>query len=170
MGQYYLLKMHEMNRNFNQQPGFTETANIAFLDLDGFGNCMEHMGWTRYSPNIITGFLTLEIQRLIRDYQAIHIWGMNTKEGTEEAILVFFQEIEPVIAIFKEIQENLMQITRTHNVPTSLSVGIANGKVFDFKPITHHRKSDFRKDPTRYLAYKALKRAKKLGGNQIVVY
>lgn len=143
---------------------------VAFLDLDGFKNCMEVMGWVRWTPNAITGFLTQQLLKFIREFHAVHIWGINEKEGTEEAILIFYHDFEIIIELLENLRKRIKTLARKLKAPTSLSIGVARGRIFDNKPIKHHRKRDFSKDPIRYLAYKALKEAKKKGGNCIIVY
>ncbi len=147
-----------------------DCGTVVFLDLDGFKNCMDERGWIRWAPNPITGFLTQELMSYIRKFHAVHIWGINEKEGTEEAILIFYQKQEVICDLFEILRKKLNNLAIDLNAPTSLSIGMAYGRIFDTKPIQHHRKRDFSKDPTRYLAYKALKEAKKKGGNCIVVY
>ena len=150
--------------------GSSDYGTVAFVDLDGFKNCMEEMGWARWHPNPMTELLTRELLHFIRKYFAVHIWGLNEKEGTEEAILIFFQESTLIVELFESLRKKVLNLAQKLEAPTSLSVGIASGRIIDTKPITHHRKSDFQKDPTRYLAYKALKEAKRKGGNIIIKY
>jgi GGDEF domain-containing protein len=146
----------------------TDFGIIAFLDLDNFKNCMNVMGWTRYAPNPITGYLTNKLEDYIRKFRAIDIWGLNRKEGTEEAILFFYQDQNFVYELMDTLRQEIFIRAKKLNAPTSLSIGICKGKVPKLKKITHHSKNEFKKDPAIFLGYKALKKAKKKGGNCIV--
>jgi len=55
------------------------------------------------------------------------------------------------------------------DAPISLSIGMCRGKVPKLKRITHHSKNEFKKEYSLYLAYKALKKAKRKGGNCIIL-
>ncbi len=146
----------------------TNFGIIVFLDLDNFKNSMRVKGWTRYSPNPITGYLTNKIVEYIRKFRAIDIWGLNRREGTEEAILFFYQDQDFVQDLMNTLREEIFTIANELNAPTSLSIGMCRGDVPKLKKITRHRKNEFKKDPAIFLAYKALKKAKKKGGNCIV--
>ena len=145
-------------------------GTVIFLDLDGFKNCTEEMNWIRWTPNPITDFLSTQIIKFIYTYQAVHIWGLNEKEGTEECILIFWKKQSSIFDLLNNLRIDILNIAMKLRAPTSLSVGIATGQINNTKPINHNRKSDFKKDPLIYLAYKALRKAKKTGGNKILIY
>jgi hypothetical protein len=159
--------MKKSNYSPNLNPSLSE-GTIVFLDLDKFGECMDFMGWTRYTPNEITGFMTEKIMLWISTYFAVHIWGMNEKEGTEEAMLAFFQDPEEIYDLMESFRNEIFLLAQKIKAPTTLSIGISTGLINmdEIKPISHHRQSDISKDPTRRLAFKAIQKAKKMGGNQ----
>jgi GGDEF domain-containing protein len=150
--------------NFN----LLNKGTIVFADLDNFQDCMKIMGWSRYSPNEITRLMTNRVQRYINRYQATLLWGLNKAEGTEEFILIFLQDIERVIKIMNKLRKDILELARKLNAPTSLSVGLTYGEISHLKVLKSHKKKEFLKHPTIYLAYKALKKAKKKGGNELI--
>jgi GGDEF domain-containing protein len=145
-------------------------GTVVFLDLDNFKTCMEEKNWSEYTPNPITRYLTQEIMRYVREYRVLTLWGLDRNRGTEEAILFFQYEKEFVQDIIEELREDVMTLAHRHNAPTSLSAGLAEGKTPKVKKIKSHSKREFKKDLTIFLAYRALKKAKKKGGNRIIVY
>ncbi|MGV9173132.1 MAG: hypothetical protein ACOC44_09380 [Promethearchaeia archaeon] len=142
-------------------------GTIVFADLDNFQDCMKIMGWSRYSSNQITQFMTNTVKKYIIKYQATPLWGLNEEEGTEEFIDLFFLPLEKVKQILDKLRRDILNLAEKLDAPTSLSVGIAEGDVEHIKPLKSHRKKEFLKHPIIYLAYKALKKAKKQGGNII---
>ncbi|MDH5403210.1 MAG: hypothetical protein OEZ01_06180 [Candidatus Heimdallarchaeota archaeon] len=140
------------------------------MDLDNFGECVKKMGWTRYSPNIITGTLTKEIEDFNWKYNGYPLWGYNSKEGTEEAILFTPSTIEEILPWCKYIVDLITKLSERKNLGTGLSIGMAFGKIIELKPITNNRTKTIRSDPIRNLAYLALRKAKKSGGSCIVIF
>ena len=51
----------------------------------------------------------------------------------------------------------------------TVSIGMSYGPILSLKPVRKNRKQTVRNDPTRILAYKALRQAKRKGGNKIVI-
>lgn len=147
--------------------GVSNYGTIVFLDLDKFHNCIEKKGWSEYTPNPITDFLTVELEKIIRKYRAMELFGVNKHRGTEEAILYFHQNYKKIYEVFENLRRKLERFAEKMNAPTSLSVGITKGKVPKVKRIKSHNVNEFKKDPYVFLAYKALKKAKKKGGNCI---
>lgn len=143
---------------------------VTFLDLDNFKHCVEEKNWSKYTPNPITRFLTVTIEQYIRKYRALSFWGLDQKRGTEEAILFFQYEKSFVLNLIDDLRKDIMNLAQQYNASTSLSAGLAEGKIPKIKNIKNHSKSEFKKDPTIFLAYRALKKAKKQGGNSIVTY
>ncbi|MFO8017491.1 MAG: hypothetical protein R6U96_02550 [Promethearchaeia archaeon] len=146
---------------------FSNKGTVVFADLDNFQDCMHVMGWSRYSPNQITRLMTNKIKRYITHFQATPLWGLNETEGTEEFILLFSQDTETVITLLNRLRKDILELAQKLNAPTSLSVGIARGDISQIKPLKVHKKQEFLKHPTIYLAYKSLKKAKKQGGNTL---
>ena len=145
-----------------------ENGTIVFLDLDNFKGAMNAMEWTRYRPNPITGYLTTKILEYIRKYQVIVYWGLNRKEGTEETILFFYQEVNFIYDLMDRLRKEIQKIARELDAPTSLSIGMCRARAPQIKSISAHSTEEFKKDPAIYLAYKALKKAKRKGGNCIM--
>lgn len=146
------------------------SGTVVFLDLDNFKKCMESKNWSEYTPNPITRHLTNKIMRYVREYRVFILWGLNRQRGTEEAILFFQYEKDFIQELIEELRKDVMKLARRYHAPTSLSAGLAEGKVPKVKKIKSHSKREFKKDPTIFLAYRALKKAKKRGGNCIVAY
>ena len=94
-------------------------------------------------------------------YTELCLFALKYTKNEEEA---------EVYTIVNKIRLDIEQIADTSEIPTRLSIGMATGKIYNIKPLLYHSKKEFRKDPTVFLAYKALKEAKKRGGNQIVAY
>ena len=145
-------------------------GTVVFLDLDNFNTCMKAKNWSEYTPNPITRYLTHEIMRYVREYRVLTLWGLNRQRGTEEGILFFQYEKEFVQELIEELRKDIRKLAQRHRANTSLSAGLAEGKVPKVKKIKSHSKREFKKDPTIFLAYRALKKAKKRGGNCIVAY
>ncbi len=147
-----------------------ETATVVFGDLDNFSECMQKMGWTEYHPNRITAFLTEKAQRLIKIHQAVHLWGLDPNRGTEEFILAFFQAPQFVKKEMEQLQRDINDLAEELGAKTSLSIGMATGKLQRMKPLANNSKKELKKDPTVFLAYKALRKAKKSNKSTIVLY
>ncbi len=138
-----------------------EVATVAFADLDSFGTCVKSMGWTEYAPNIITSFMTRKAMNFIRNFHAINLWGIRKQRGTEEFILAFFQKSKRVEKLMGELVKQVNNLAKKNGAPTSLSVGLAIGPLSRVKPLKNNSKKELKKRPTVYLAYKALREAKK---------
>jgi GGDEF domain-containing protein len=165
--------MKQINQDrsrIKHQYRISETGTIVFLDLDKFGECIEEQNWNAYKPNEISGFLTNKLLEYITKFQAVHLWGINKKRGTEEAILLFLQEKEWVKSLFEDLRKKILKLAKKFGANTSLSVGIAHGPIKNLKVVKGHSRKEFIKNPTVYMAYKALKKAKKMGGNQVISY
>ena len=101
--------------------------------------------------------------------QGTQLWGLNRKEGTEESLLYFSSSIEELYPILDDLRSDVYKLAREHQAPTSLSIGMSYGPILKLKPVRNNRKQTVRNDPTRILAYKALRQAKRKGGNKIVI-
>jgi len=137
-----------------------------FLDLDKFKETTKKMGWTEFKPNPITGNLTQLVQIFASKHNANILWGLDQERGTEEAYLeVVEPELEELHKDLEEIRkkiENLGKETKSH---AHLSIGVAYGKISNVKPRSTR---ELTKTPLGNRAWKALKKAKKTGGNKIV--
>jgi len=149
---------------------FMDQGTVVFLDLDNFETCIQRKNWSRYSPNPITRYLTKSIIHLVREYRALCLWGLDEARGTEEAILFFQYNKEFIRKLLEELRKEILALAKEQNAPTSLSVGLASGRIPRVKKIEAHSKREFKKDPAILLAYRAMKKAKKKGGNRLIVY
>lgn len=149
---------------------FSDQGIIVFLDLDNFETCVKRKNWSRYTPNPITRYITNRIKQFVREYRVLILWGLDEARGTEEAILFFQYEKDFVRELIEELREKVLELAKEKNAPTSLSAGLASGRIPRVKKIDAHSKEEFKKDPTIFLAYRAMKKAKKKGGNRLIVY
>jgi GGDEF domain-containing protein len=145
-------------------------GTFVFLDLDRFHNCIDMKGWSEYKPNPISGFLTEELEKYVRKYRGLIIWGLDKHRGTEEAILFFYQNSKIIYELFENIRQEIKRLAEKLDAPTSLSIGMVRGPAPSIKRIKSHNKKEFKKDPHILMAYRALKKAKKNGGNCIVQF
>jgi GGDEF domain-containing protein len=143
-------------------------GTFIFLDLDNFGECVKTMGWSEYTPNPISAFLTDEVEYYIHDRFNVLIWGLDQKRGTEEAIILSYEPLESIQVWCYKVIRDVKAIAEEFNANTSLSCGIATGIVSETKAITDNRTKTINRDPLRGLAYKALRQAKKKGGNRLI--
>lgn len=145
------------------------TGTIVVVDLDNFKACTAKKGWTRYTPNPITALLTQKIQQIISVQFGTLLWGLNEQEGTEESLLYFSCGINEIYDTFEALRLEILALAQKEEATTSLSIGMAYGPVTSLKRATNNRCNTLQKDLTRVLAYKALYKAKKTGGNQIMI-
>ncbi|MEM3526223.1 MAG: hypothetical protein QXV37_02310 [Candidatus Jordarchaeaceae archaeon] len=139
-----------------------------FFDLDNFKEIMKKMGWTEYKPNIITGNLTKHIQLFASKYNANILWGLNQERGTEEAYLeVVEPDPEKLYNDLEEIREKIEKLGKETKSNAKLSIGVAYGKIENIKP---RSKRELIKTPLGKKAWKALKTAKKTGGNKVIQF
>ena len=143
---------------------------VVVLDLDHFGDVSEQMGWPRYRPNAVTGTVTQWCLELLRKYFGIEIYGISELEGTEECMLVFPNgSIDAILGDLEELRVEVQRIGRQIGIGTSISIGCAIvPPPVDLNPARSRRTRDILSDPGRILAHKALKQAKRQGGNQII--
>lgn len=135
---------------------------VVILDLDRFSDLTESMGWDKYKPNIVTGTLTQLVEEFVRKYSANVLYGLDPERGTEEAVIeIPFVKPEEIINDLRRIK---CEIEKTG---ATISIGIAYGPLEPIKPKS--RRNAYT-GITRRRAYKALKEAKRKGGNRIVIY
>ena len=136
-------------------------GSVVILDLDRFKEVTKSRGWTEYKPNIITGELSHLVDAFVRKWSAHLVYGLDWDRGTEEAVI----EIPGVTP--DEIKEDLELIRRRiEELGASISIGVAYGPILGFK--ARGRRGAY-SGATRRLALKALKEAKRLGGNKIII-
>lgn len=153
----------------NQSKKKMNKGIIVFLDLDNFQEVVKLKNWENYKPNPITSFLTHYLQDVIYKYHAVHLLGINEARGTEEAILLFYIKLTIIEDIFRELINKISILAKNYRIDTGLSIGIARGPISGLNEIKSHSLTEFKKHPTLFLAYKALKKAKSKGGNSIVI-
>ncbi len=141
---------------------------IVILDLDQFGSKMKALGWSEYKPNVITGSLTELVTSLLTRHHGTHIRGLDYQRGTEEAVLFFSDpNSEQLLKALKHIMVEIEKLGRDLSQSTTLSIGISFGPV---PPIRLHQNSDLKQVFLYKSAKKALRTAKKQGGNRMIVF
>ncbi|MFX1514095.1 MAG: hypothetical protein ACFFCQ_16065 [Promethearchaeota archaeon] len=151
-----------MTQNENQKhwslPSI-EKAIAVFLDLDHFAQVMKERGWTRYSPNIVTGTLTNEVETLARKYLGTIHWGLDYDEGTEEAlILMTHVDLEELILDLELLREKIEKQAVT---TISIGVGIGPEGKIPKELKSGKREHSLLSSPAALMAKRALKKAKK---------
>jgi len=137
-------------------------GTVVVLDLDRFEETIEERGWSQYTPNPATGLLSHLVEQLARKWSAVIVYGLDWERGTEEAVLEI-PLVEP-----EELREDLERIKEEVN---KLGVGITIVAVRGYvglKPAKSRREA-YTATPTRRLAIKLLRRAKRRGGNTIII-
>lgn len=136
-------------------------GTVVIMDLDRFKEMTRRMGWTRYRPNVITGELSRMVEEFSRRWSARVVYGLDWDRGTEEAVLEL-PGVRP-----EEIMEDLERIrVEIKRMGGSISMGVAYGPIYPRK--ARNRREAY-SSATAKLALKALREAKRLGGDRIVV-
>jgi hypothetical protein len=142
--------------------GVLTPGTIVIIDLDSFEEVVKERGWSRYSPNPATGMLTRLVENFVAKWQAVVLYGLDEERGTEE-VVIEVPMVEP-----EELLDDLENIKRELN---RLGVGVTivamRGVVGSARKL--ERREAYRGSPYRAAASKILRRAKKRGGNVIVV-
>lgn len=138
------------------------------LDLDHFGEITKKAGWLEYKPNIVSGLLTELVTELLSKHHGTHLRGINFQRGTEEAVL-FFSTPDPQILLedLETLRKRIQLLQGELSFPVTISIGLA------FGPSLHMRiseTSNLMQIPLFKSANKALRKAKKQGGNRIIVF
>jgi GGDEF domain-containing protein len=138
----------------------------VFLDLDNFKEIMKKMGWTEYKPNAITGSLSQLVQIFAAKNNANILWGLDQERGTEETYMEIVEpDAEELCTDLEKIRKKIEELGKETKSNAHLSIGVAYGKISFIKPRS-------RREIIRTLlgsrAWKALKKAKKTGGNKII--
>ena len=135
---------------------------IVVLDLDKFEEMTEQKGFDEYKRNIITGTLTRLVEDIAIKNKGITIYGLDYERGTEEAVLEF-----PGLSS-EELMDDLEKILREINkLGASITIVALNGLVAGKK--ANKRKDAFYGTPWRTTATKILRKAKRKGGNTIII-
>jgi len=139
----------------------------VFLDLDRFKEITRSMGWTEYKPNIITGSLTHLIEELVSRLRGVVVHGLDEERGTEEAIIKFIDADESeVLKGLEKVRREIEKLGKESGSNATVSIGVYIGPITSIKP---QSLSEAKKTLEVTMALRALKKAKKMGGNRIVV-
>ncbi|MBU6997939.1 MAG: hypothetical protein HXS41_11870 [Theionarchaea archaeon] len=122
---------------------------VIALDLDKFGDLTRKMGWTEYSPNPVTRYLSHAVADFAEIHQATILYGLDVERGTEEAQLYCSHpDMDAIVTDLETMRREIRNLSET-----TLSVGIAH--ITPDVPVKALK--DF------HLAKKALKESKRKG-------
>ena len=137
-------------------------GTVLVLDLDRFEETIEEKGWSQYTPNPATGLLSHLVEQLARKWSAVIVYGLDWERGTEEAVLEI-PLVEP-----EELREDLERVKEEINrLGVGITIVAVKGHV-GLKPAKNRREA-YTATPTRKLATKLLRKAKRRGGNTIII-
>ena len=137
---------------------------IVVIDLDRFGEYVEKRGLDSYKPNLVTGELTNLVEQFARKFQGVVVYGLDYERGTEETVIEIPYGVDYVDQIVLELKQIARRIRE-------LGVTLTAIVVVDYvtgRP-ARNRRDAYRGTPGRRRALKALKEAKRRGGDKIVV-
>jgi len=136
-------------------------GTVIILDLDKFKKVTKERGFNEYRPNIITGTLTHLVEDFVRKWNAYVLYGLDYSRGTEEAVIMIpMTKPEEVLDDLEKIRKEIEKLGAT------LSIGVSYGVIINIK--ARDRREAY-KNITVKNALKALKEAKRKGGNRIVI-
>lgn len=139
----------------------------VILDLDNFKEVMKVMGWSEYKPNVVTGSLTRLVKEVASKLGGIVVHGLDEERGTEEAVVKFVgADVEEVLEELEKVRLEIERIGKESRSNATISAGVYVGPITSLKP---QPLSMAKKAPEVVMALRALKKAKKKGGNRIVV-
>jgi GGDEF domain-containing protein len=144
---------------------------IIFIDLDNFKEISEKQGWATYKPNEITGTLTELVTNFVRKHVGEVIYGLDEKRGTEECMLRLTGALshDVIISDLEHIASRIRETGLDCGCEASVSIGVSRGPYTPIRPTGPYQWSKrLFKGQAQRLAHKALRRAKKQGGNRIV--
>lgn len=137
------------------------------LDLDNFKEVMKAMGWNEYKPNVVTGGLTRLVEELASKLGGVVVHGLDEERGTEEAVIKFVGvDVEEVLEELERVRLEIERVGKESGSNATISAGVYVGPITSLKP---QPLSVAKKAPEVAMALRALKKAKKKGGNRIVV-
>jgi GGDEF domain-containing protein len=95
-------------------------AVVIALDLDNFTQVTTERGWSPYSPNPVTRYLTHAVSDFAQDHHATILSGVDSQRGTEEAqMYCSHPDMDTIIHDLNNICKKIQKMGVT------LSVGIA---------------------------------------------
>lgn len=95
-------------------------AVVIALDLDNFGQITTERGWSQYTPNKVTRYLTHAVTDFVQNHHATVLSGLDVQRGTEEAqIYCSYPDLDDITNDLKIIRQKIKEMKVT------LSVGIA---------------------------------------------
>ncbi len=137
-------------------------GTIVIIDLDKFGEIVEERGWSEYEPNPATGLLTLLVDRFVSKWQGVVLYGLDWERGTEE-VVIEIPFVEP-----EELREDLEEIRRElRRIGVTATIVAVHGYV-GLRP-TGDRREAYEGTPYRRLAARLLRRAKRRGGDTLII-
>jgi len=153
------------NEEFNAHSEHTVVPGIiVIIDLDKFGEFVEKYGLDPYRPNTITSELTRLVEQFTQKFRGVVIYGLDYKRGTEEAVIEIpygVEYLDPVISELKCIANRIRELGVT--LTAVVAVDHVSGRP------AKSRREAYVGTLSRRRALRALRRAKKKGGNRIIV-
>lgn len=97
-------------------------AVVIAVDLDNFADIVKERGWTSYSPNPVTRYLSHAVSAFCQKHAATIIHGLDIERGTEEAVIYCSDvDIDTITADLEMMRKEVYALYET-----TLSVGIAH--------------------------------------------
>ncbi|NHJ46196.1 MAG: hypothetical protein FK733_00275 [Asgard group archaeon] len=144
---------------------------IIFIDLDNFKEISEKQGWVSYRPNEITGTLTTLVSNFVRKHLGEVIYGLDEKRGTEECMIRLTGALshDEIITDLEHIVTEINATGEECGCVATVSMGVSRGPFTAIRPTGPYQWSKrLFKGQAQRQAHKALKRAKRQGGNKII--
>jgi len=153
------------NEEFNAHSEYPLVPGIiVIIDLDKFREFVEKHGLDPYKPNIITSELTSLVELFTRKFRGVVIYGLDYERGTEEAVIEIpygVDYLDLVISELKYIANRIRELGTT--LTAVIVVDYVSGRS------AKSRRDAYEGTLGRRRALRALRRAKKKGGNRIIV-
>lgn len=95
-------------------------AVVIALDLDQFSEMTKRMGWTEYSPNPVTRYMSHAVSAFAEEHHATILCGLDFERGTEEAqIYCSDPDLDAIVINLEMMRSDVKKMGCT------LSIGIA---------------------------------------------